>query len=207
MKRYIAFAIGAIIFLIVGFIQQQYISIIKHDRDKYKSNTETLLDSVKHYKVNDSLNAVAVKELNLTLSEYKTYRAQDLALINLLAVKGRDIQGITTSELKSLYKLIGTARDTTIIIRDTIDRPVEKPVKHISIKDKWYSFNGYLDAYNNFSGDFISKDSLLYVETVKHKRFLGFLWKTKKIKDRKQDIISKNPHTEILNAEFITVEK
>lgn len=207
MRRYVAFAIGAIIFLIIGFIQQQYISILKQDRDKYRSNTHTLLDSVKHYKVNDSLNAVSVKELNLTLSEYKNYRAQDLALINLLAIKGRDIEGVTTSELKSLYKLIGTARDTTIIIRDTIDRPVEKPVKHISIKDKWYSFNGYLDAYNNFSGDFISKDSLLYVETVKYKRFLGFLWKTKKIKDRKQDIISKNPHTEILNAEFITVEK
>jgi hypothetical protein len=47
----------------------------------------------------------------------------------------------------------------------------------------------------------------LIVETVQYKRFWGFLWKTKKIKNREIDVVSKNPATKILGVEFVTIEK
>lgn len=58
-----------------------------------------------------------------------------------------------------------------------------------------------------FTGTFENRDSLLVAETVKYKRFLGFLWKTSKVKDRKVDVVSKNPHTKILGVEFTTIRE
>ena len=58
-----------------------------------------------------------------------------------------------------------------------------------------------------FTGTFVNRDSVLIVATVQYKRFLNFLWKTKKVKNREIDIISKNPHTKIMGVEYIEIEK
>ena len=58
-----------------------------------------------------------------------------------------------------------------------------------------------------FSGKIITRDSLLITESVQYKRFLNFLWKTKRIKKREFDIVSKNPYTKITGFEVITIEK
>ena len=59
-----------------------------------------------------------------------------------------------------------------------------------------------MNRQKKFVGQFVSRDSLLYVEHIRPKRFLFFKWG---IKERKQEIVSRNPHTIIMNAEFITI--
>lgn len=50
-----------------------------------------------------------------------------------------------------------------------------------------------------------STDSLVIGVTTEYKRFLGFLWRTKKIKSQKVYAISKNPHTTITNVECVNI--
>lgn len=203
MKKILIYTaiIGAIAAVIWG--QHVRIKNLTADRDKYKSNTETLLQDVKTYQTKDSLNAVKVGNLTLKVSEYEKYRADDLALIKTLQTKNRDLQRVTTTQLETINELRGTVRDSIVYLPgDT----VTTILRCIEYSDKWVDFDGCI-INNTFSGKIITRDSLLIAETVQYKRWLGFLWKTNKIKNRQIDVVSKNPATKILGVEFVTIEK
>lgn len=203
MKKILIYTaiIGAIAAVIWG--QHVRIKNLTADRDKYKSNTETLLQDVKTYQTKDSLNAAKVGNLELKLSEYKKYRADDAALIKSLQTKNRDLQRVTTAQMETINELRANVRDSIVYLPgDT----VTTVLRCIEYSDKWVDFDGCI-INNTFSGKIITRDSLLITETVQYKRWLGFLWKTKRIKNREFDIVSKNPHTKITGFEVITIEK
>lgn len=203
MKKYIILA--AIIMAVAAafWFQQMRINNLTVERDKYRSNTETLLQDVRTYQTKDSLNAAKVGNLELKLSEYKKYRADDAALIKSLQTKNRDLEAVTTAQMETINELRGTVRDSIVYLPgDT----VTTVVRCIEYSDKWVDFDGCI-INNTFSGKIITRDSLLITETVQYKRWLGFLWKTKRIKNREFDIVSKNPHTKITGFEVITIEK
>lgn len=203
MKKILIYTaiIGAI--AAVFWFQQSRIKSLTAERDKYRTNTETLLSDVQQYQTKDSLNAAKVGNLTLKVSEYEKYRADDLALIKTLQTKNRDLQRVTTTQLETINELRGTVRDSVVYLPgDT----VTTVLRCIEYSDKWVDFDGCIKN-NTFSGKIITRDSLLITETVQYKRWLGFLWKTKRIKNREFDIVSKNPHTKITGFEVITIEK
>lgn len=174
---------------------------IAAERDRYARNTDALMTDIETYKVNDSLNAAKCQALELTVKEFQKYRAEDAALIKQLKTKNRDLEAVMTSQTQTILDLKAMPKDT-VIIRDS----VKVSVKVLHCGDEWYDFDGLLTE-KEFTGNVIMRDSLLVAETVKYKRFLGFLWRTKQIKDREMDVISKNPHTVIQDCEIITIEK
>lgn len=203
MKKYLVLA--AIIMAVAAafWVQQRRINSLTAERDKYRSNTETLLQDVKTYQTKDSLNAAKVGNLTLKVSEYEKYRADDLALIKTLQTKNRDLQRVTTTQLETINELRGTVRDSIVYLPgDT----VTTVLRCIEYSDKWVDFDGCI-INNTFSGKIITRDSLLITESVQYKRWLGFLWKTKRIKNREFDIVSKNPNSKITGFEVITIEK
>lgn len=203
MKKWIF--IGILIALLLGtsLILGARLKHMQEERDRYKSNTETLLVEAETYRTRDSLNAITVGSLELKLNEFKQHRAENWALIKTLQTKNRDLERINTAQLQTIYSITGQIKDS-IVYRDNI---ILDTLRCIKIHDPWFDLEGCIEKPDRFTGTFISRDSLLYVETVQYKRFLGFLWKTKRIKSRKQDIVSKNPNTRILDAEFITITK
>lgn len=185
------------------WVQQSRIKQLTDERDKYRSNTETLLQDVRTYQTKDSLNAAKVGNLELKLSEYKKYRADDAALIKSLQTKNRDLQRVTTAQMETINELRANVRDSIVYLPgDT----VTTVLRCIEYSDKWVDFDGCI-INNTFSGKIITRDSLLIAETVQYKRWLGFLWKTNKVKNREIDVVSKNPATTILGVEFVTIEK
>lgn len=203
MKKYIILA--AIIMAVAAafWVQQSRIKRLTSERDKYRNNTETLLQDVRTYQTKDSLNAAKVGNLELKLSEYKKYRANDEALIKSLQTKNRDLQRVTTAQMETINELRATVRDSIVYLPgDT----VTTVLRCIEYSDKWVDFDGCI-INNTFSGKIITRDSLLIAETVQYKRWLGFLWKTNKVKNREIDVVSKNPATTILGVEFVTIEK
>lgn len=204
MKKYLIIAAVVVVVATVIGWQQSQIKELKADRDKYKSNTEVLLSEVEHYKTKDSLNAVTVGVLELKLSEFEKYRADDAALIKSLQTKNRDLQAVTTAQLETIKELRGTVRDSIVYLPgDT----VTTILRCVDITDPWFELHGCARPDNTFTGTFINRDSLLIAATVKYKRFLGFLWKTRKVKNRKIDAVSKNPNTTILGVEYIEIEE
>lgn len=203
MKKYIILA--AIIMAVAAafWFQQKRINNLTVERDKYRSNTETLLQDVRTYQTKDSLNAAKVGNLELKLSEYKKYRADDAALIKSLQTKNRDLQRVTTAQMETINELRANVRDSIVYLPgDT----VTTVLRCIEYSDKWVDFDGCI-INNMFSGKIITRDSLLITESVQYKRFLNFLWKTKRIKNREFDIVSKNPNSKITGFEVITIEK
>jgi hypothetical protein len=156
---------------------------------------------VNTYRVRDSLNAAKVGTLELTIQEYKRFRAADAQLIKTLRTKNRDLTAVTTAQSQTMMKLSAVPRDT-VIIRDSV--AISAVAVHTG--DVWYDFDGILDD-QEFTGTLTVRDSLMLVESVQYKRFLGFLWKTKKIRNRQLDVLSKCPHTKIVNCEHIVIEK
>ena len=205
MKKYIiiaaiALAVAAVVTI---WVQRSRINTLTGERDKYRTNTETLLQEVSRYQTKDSLNAAKVGNLELKLSEYKKYRANDAALIKSLQTKNRDLQRVTTAQMETINELRANVRNSIVYLPgDT----VTTVLRCIEYSDKWVDFDGCI-INNTFSGKIITRDSLLITESVQYKRFLNFLWKTKRIKNREFDIVSKNPHTKITGFEVITIEK
>lgn len=204
MKKILIYTaiIGAIAAVIWG--QHVRIKNLTADRDKYKANTETLLQDVRIYQTKDSLNAAKVGNLTLKVSEYEKYRADDAALIKTLQTRNRDLQRVTTTQLETINELRGTVRDSIVYLPgDT----VTTVLRCVDIVEPWFELHGCAHPDNTFTGTHINRDSLLIAETVQYKRFWGFLWKTNKVKNREIDVVSKNPATKILGVEFVTIEK
>lgn len=206
MKKYliiaaIALAVSAVVTI---WVQRSRINTLTGERDKYRTNTETLLQEVSRYQTKDSLNAAKVGVLELKLSEFEKYRASDAELIKTLQAKNRDLERVTTTQMETINELRATVRDSVVYLPgDT----VTTVLRCVDIVEPYFELHGCATPDGQFTGTHINRDSLLIVETVQYKRWLGFLWKTKKIKNRQIDVVSKNPATKILGVEFVTIEK
>lgn len=206
MKKYLILAaiILAVAAVVTIWVQRSRINQLTGERDKYRTNTETLLQDVSRYQTKDSLNAAKVGVLELKLSEFERYRASDAELIKTLQTKNRELEAVTTAQMETITQLRGTVRDSIVYLPGDTTKTV---LKCVDISDPWFSLNGITTPDGTFSGTFVNRDSILIVATVQYKRFLNFLWKTNKVKNREIDIISKNPHTKIIGVEYIEIEK
>ena len=206
MKKYliiaaIALAVAAVVTI---WVQRSRINQLTGERDKYRTNTETLLQDVSRYQTKDSLNAAKVGVLELKLSEFEKYRASDAELIKTLQTKNRELERVTTTQMETINELRATVRDSVVyLLGDT----VTTVLRCVDIVEPYFELHGCATPDGQFTGTHINRDSLLIVETVQYKRWLGFLWKTKKIKNREIDVTSRNPHTKIMGVEYIEIEK
>ena len=206
MKKYLIWAAIAMVVAAVAtiWVQRTKIEKLTDERNRYRGNTETLLQDVETYKTKDSLNAAKVGVLELKLSEFEKYRASDAELIKTLQTKNRELERVTTTQMETINELRANVRDSIVYLPgDT----VTTILRCIDIVQPWFELHGCATPDGKFTGTHINRDSLLIAETVQYKRFLGFLWKTKKVKNREIDVVSKNPATQILGVEFITIEK
>ena len=200
MRRRLILAAIMAAMLVVIILQVVSVSRIKTELNRYKENTRTLLVDVNTYKVRDSLNSAKAQDLSLKLSELKKYRQEDAKLIADLGVKLRNLQAVANMGTETRTEFV------TKIVRDTIFKAINDTNKAaiIDYEDKWLTFKGRLEN-GQFRGNIISRDSLLIAENVRYKRFL--FWRTKRIKSRDFRVVSKNPHTKIVDCEHIIVEK
>lgn len=204
MKTRVKFAVLSVVIIAADIsvvLASKTIERLTVQRDRYRNNTETLLGEVETYKVRDSLNAARVQSLELTVKEFERFRADDAKLIRELKGRNRDLAALNKTQAQTIIDLQAAPVDT-FIIRDSI----RIPAVAVHCGDAWFDFSGLL-TQDNFTGTLHNRDSLIVAETVKYKRFLGFLWRTHKVKDRQLDVVSLNPHTQIVGVEYIFIEK
>ena len=192
MKTKITYII-AIIILAACYISFNH---LKNENKRLKANQETLLDSVKSFKVSDSLKAITVGNLELSLKQYKKYRADDAILIKQL--KGQKPEVIIKPNIQTEYKVITELKDS-IVYKDTL--------KTILYKSKWNYINGFVDK-DTINLNIINYDELLITESLQKKKFLFFRLPISIFgyKRKVLNVISKNPNTKITSAEYITIK-
>ena len=194
----------ALIFIISSLIFVVEIDHLYKQNAELKSNQKTLLEQydlkvkeAQRYKVQDSLNAATITALSLSVDDYKKTHAEDYKLIKQLQHSKSELNKVITANLQT----IDTINLPTIIIER------DSATKHcFDYSSKWLDLSGCLDlASDSIELSIVNREALKVVETVTYKRFLGFLWKTSKIKSRQIDIVSENPATQIINTEFISI--
>ena len=200
MKRGIIFSVIILLLLAVIGWQRAIIRVISNDRDIYRNDLYVLFEDNKAYQTKDSLNVVSIGQLELKLADVYRYRANDMKLIESLQVDKKRLQQFTTAQTQTIYELSGTVRDS-IIYRDHYLRDT---LRCINIAEKWFDLNGCIDANLKFAGRFENRDSLVYVEHIIPKRFWFIRWG---VKERRQEIVSRNPHTVITGAEYVSIRK
>lgn len=186
-----------------AFLAWKRYKSVMAERDLLRSNQETILRDydikVKEanlYKVRDSLSAVKIGAMQLTLDEYKALNSDSYSIIKELKGRNGDLESAVEASMMN-EKVIHTYIRDTVLIGDT--------VQHFSYSDKWTSVTGFVKYPDSVYLQVRNKEYIRAVEVVEYKRFLGFLWKTRRVKSRDVKIMSDNPNTEIIDASYVRI--
>ena len=188
------FAVVAIVATLATIVCGYVIASLREERDRLRVNQQALLSDVELYRTRANESAASVEVLQLTLDEFKEYRTEDARRIEELGIKLRRAESYAKSASISTYEDRLPLRDT-IILHDTVR-----------------IFEGG-DAWSRMSGS-VTEDSIAYslhsVDTLHQvvhrvpRKFLFIRFGTKAIR---QEIVSSNPHTELVYSEYIELPK
>ena len=190
-KSLLIYAVGATLLLIA------VAAIMHHQSDeisRLRNNCEALASETKFYKTRLGESAASVMALQLDLDEYRKQHERDLKRIRSLGVRLRRVESVAKTATKSEVEFIAPRCDT-VILRDTLSL--------FRWNDAWTNVEGIIRG-DDVECKVESVDTLHQViHRVPH-RFWFIRYGTKAIR---QEIISSNPHTRIVYAEYIELPK
>lgn len=196
MKEKIIYLCIFVVIMIAAFLHEKnYLNTIH----ELKQTKISLLDSLEHFKINDSLNAVTTKSLYLTINDLKKYRADDYNLIKSLKSK------IGSNETKTIIKPIIENHTKFTTLYDTV---YLDSIKHFEYNNTWTDLKGivYKDSIHI---DIKNKEELIITENLIKKKFLFFKLPVKLFgyKSKNISVISKNPNTNVIKVEYVNISK
>lgn len=205
MKKAYIIAAGILIILIAIIVAlSARLKKVTADRDVQRKNVETLFTSVESYKVQDSLQAATIGDLQLTLKQYKQFRAEDAQLISSLKVDNKRLQGVVTTQTESYYQHTAALRDSVKMLITKVPDSIKVPiiVKTANFSDKWHSLNIVIDG-DSLNYRLRTRESLIITNHIVPKKFLWFKFGCKEVRT---DVVSKNPYVENISLESITIK-
>ena len=190
MKKYLIITIAILCGVI--FIMGNTIKKAKDENTRLTKNEYVLNDTIRNYKIRDSINVSEIKELNYTLSEMKDFRKADLELIKDLKIRLKTAESI--SHVKTEIKYI--TKDSLIYVSDSL--------RKIGIHNHWINLD--LNIY--------PKDYDLKLNVIDSLSIVGYKERPKKFLfirygkwDYYVDIVNYNPYSKVLYMEKITIGK
>lgn len=192
MRKYLAiYAIVATAVIVVGA------NYLLKENARLENNNSALLQSVNTYRTRAVENAASVQVLRLKIGEYEELRAADAERIRKLGIKLKRLESASKSVTKTAVNISAPLRDT-VILRDTLR--LHDTVRLFRWRDSWVTVDGVIDN-DSVSCSVTSVDTLHQIIHRIPRRFLFFRYGTKAIR---QEIVSSNPHTEVVYSEVVT---
>lgn len=190
MKKYLIITIAILCGVI--FIMGNTIKKAKDENTRLTKNEYVLNDTIRNYKIRDSINVSEIKELNYTLSEMKDFRKADLELIKDLKIRLKTAE--STTHVKTEIEYI--TKDSLIYVSDSL--------RKIGIHNHWVNLD--LNIY--------PKDYDLKLNVIDSLSIVGYKERPKKFLfirygkwDYYVDIVNYNPYSKVLYMEKITIGK
>jgi hypothetical protein len=184
--------------IIVLLLLLAVLSIIyKHERSerkRFQANQSSLLEDVTRYKTKDSLNVASIQSLTLSVDEFKTYNSDLTKSVKSLGLKVNRLQSAAST---------GTVTNTKIKadLKDSLKNGGN--IKCLEYKDPYLTVDGCI-VNDVFEGEIESRDTIdQFVHRVP-KKFLFIKYGTKAIR---QEVLSRNPHTNITYSKYIELKK
>ena len=196
MTKYL-FAALALTIIALG-ISVKSCQSIRDEKDRLNDNQRTLLSDVEFYRTKDSLSAAGIERLTLTKKELEKYNAELMQTVKKLGIKVKRLESASITAVKTEIE-ITTPIENGVIIEDL--KPI--PVQKFDWRDNWVSVSGIIKD-EQVSCQVRSIDTLEQIIHRVPKKFWFIKWGTKAIR---QEIISKNPHSQIIHTEYIELRK
>jgi hypothetical protein len=211
-----------IIFCVVLLFGVKKCQNIRDDRDRLSDNQRALLDKVIYYRSKDSLSVASVEKLTFTKNELEKHNVELVKTINDLNIKVNRLQSVSKTATQTEYNFRSTVKDSVVENRNyesaawkdklrtaadnaaiAADSVLFDTLHCLDYSDKWLTLSG-CERNKIFSGRIESRDTLITIIHRIPKKWLFFRWGTKAIR---QEVISKNPHSQIIYTEFIELKK
>lgn len=223
MKRYLIMALLVLSGLL--WIQTVRLRGERSERRRVQSNNEVLTDSVEFYRTASGKHAASRQVLELRTGELERYNKQLGATVRELRIKVRRLEAAAmtatrtevqiTAPLKpagpqpSAWEKYGAGvRRAADSVKAALDRkfsglPKVPEAKVFRWSDRHVSVDGVIRA-DSVSCHVESIDTLQQVVHRVPRRFLFIRWGTKAIR---QEVVSSNPHTNIVYTEYIELKR
>lgn len=196
MKKF--FVVVTILSVVAAAVGVWRIGRLREENRRLESNCRTLMNSVELYRTRAGESAAAVERLTLRCEEFRRTHGEDLARIRDLGLRLRRVESMAVGAMQSRYDLRIGLRDT-VVVRDTL----RDTVRIFSGGDAWSRVEGRID------GDTVEY-SLRTVDTIRQivhrvpRKFLFIRYGTKAIR---QEMISSNPHTQLVYTAYIELAR
>ncbi|MBO5672120.1 MAG: hypothetical protein J6R81_03000 [Alistipes sp.] len=188
-----------LLILLVGcFIAVRTIIYLHDEKQRLELNQQTLLSDVELYRTAAGESAASVGVLTLEIDELREARSRDAEQIRDLGIRLRRAESYARSVTQSEYVARTTLRDS-IIVRDTI----RDTVRVFLSGDTWSRVEGVIRG-DSIGVEVHSIDTLFQVVYRVPRRFLFFRYGTKGIH---QEIVSSNPHTQLVYSEYVELKR
>lgn len=146
--------------------------------------------------------AAETQVLRLRAAEFKELRAADAERIRALGIRLRRTEAAARTVTATAAAISAPLRDTVIVrLRDTVLR--HDTVRLFRWRDAWVTLEGEIAA-DSVRCRIESIDTLRQTVYRVPRRFLFFRWGTKALR---QQVSSSNPHTRIVAAEYVKIER
>ena len=174
---------------------------LKSENEILQTNVGTLLTGAEQYKVKDSLQVATIANLELSISEYRRYKAEDKKLLESLKIDNNRLKGIIKTQTESFYEQTTLLRDSVkmLLSPDSVEAPVN--IKTARFADQWHSLNVTIQG-DSLNYILRTKESLLITNHVVPKRFLFFKFGCREVRT---EVVSKNPYVGDIQVESITI--
>ncbi|WP_195461168.1 DUF6549 family protein [Alistipes sp. D31t1_170403_E11] len=197
MKKYLLLYAVAVTALF-AFTYRRY-----HAENRRLTQNQTALTAeITHYRTQAGADAASVRALRLRCGEFESLRAADAREIRRLGIRIRRLETAAKAVTATQTEVRMPLRDTVVAgIRGSL--PVHDTMRVFRWRDPWVSVEGRIGK-DSVACRIRSVDTLRQVIHRIPRRFLFIRWGTKAIR---QEIVSTNPHTQIVHAEYVKIER
>lgn len=195
MKKILIYALIALVLAVVGLSYTLHKE--RAEKDRYKANQTALLSDVEHYRTQSGKNAASVMQVTLKYNELKKNYDDVVKTAKDLKIEVKRLQSVTTSATETKVEVKTVVKDSIVYVKGD-------PIKVLAFdwRDPWTDVDGFIHN-DSVNLNIQSTDTLVQmVHKVPHKWWF-FKWGCKAIR---QDIVSKNPHTNITYTEYIELK-
>lgn len=175
------------------------VSKIKKERDIYRSNSDALLSECDTLRIDSANMALDNRILQLSVDEFKKYRAEDAETIKKLNIKLSRVKSVSTQKLEVNVPIKAEIKDSiTTISKDSV------------AKERYFKMESQYIKLAGVIRDSVVVGDIKIPVTINQVVYLDYKWKFlwwKKIRGVRQIVNVNNPYVTITYSEFIEITK
>lgn len=197
MKKYLFLYAVVVTALLIG-VYRRY-----HTENRRLAQNQTALTAgIAHYRTKAGAEAASAQALRLRCGEFESLRAADAEEIRRLGIRIRRLEAAAKAVTETKAEVRMPLRDTVVVrVHDSL--PMRDTLRVFRWRDPWVSIEGRIGR-DSVACRIRSVDTLRQVVHRIPRRFLFIRWGTKALR---QEIVSTNPHTRIIHAEYVKIER